>query len=190
MAGWALILRRWIKPVRIRLTRNFRFAPDSGGADATGTVGPPTDVPSPVLSGRCRPRLYCLTPAGNLPLLIEVRECAWLKQSRHRRFATMLMVVATLAFVLQGYIRCHLGSCHRFSHYYLSFVFHHGTTEHRNHIIVHSHADGLTHAHAIDEDDDAVAKHIKQPGWQMALVVRGSPPGISAHSVATSQRMT
>jgi hypothetical protein len=24
----------------------------------------------------------------------------------------------------------------------------------------------------------------------MALVVRGSPPGISAHSVATSQRMT
>jgi hypothetical protein len=37
-------------------------------------------------------------------------------------------------------------------------------------VVAHEHVDGTIHQHAID-DDDALAKHVKEPGWNMALVI-------------------
>jgi hypothetical protein len=73
-------------------------------------------------------------------------------------------------------------------------VLHHASGEHhQSHIVAHVHADGTTHAHAIDDDDDgdSVVKHIKQPGSNLALVVCVVPcPSLSALSVVSGQKLT
>src|SRR5258706_3573031 len=52
-------------------------------------------------------------------------------------------------------------------------------------------SDGTIHEHAIDDDDDALAKHVKEPGWDMALVICVLPcRDISAISEIASQKLT
>jgi len=107
------------------------------------------------------------------------------------RVATIVMIVATLAFALQGiFVAASEAATGDSSHYYIAFAFQHAG-EHHSHIIAHRHADGTIHTHAIDDDDGALAKHIKQPGWNMALVVCVVPsPNISALSEPASHKLT
>jgi hypothetical protein len=81
------------------------------------------------------------------------------------------MMTATVAFALQGIcVAASEAATGDSSHYYLGFAFHHPGGTH-SHLITHRHADGTIHTHAVDDDPGALAKHIKQPGWNMALVV-------------------
>jgi hypothetical protein len=81
------------------------------------------------------------------------------------------MMTAALAFALQGIcVAASEAATGDSSHYYLGFAFHHAHGGH-SHIITHRHADGTIHRHAIGDDDGALADHVKQPGWNMAVVV-------------------
>src|SRR5215831_16369343 len=81
------------------------------------------------------------------------------------------MMTATLAFALQGIcVAASEAATGDSSHYYLDFAFHHPGGTH-SHVITHRHADGAVHRHAVDDDDGALADHVKQPGWNMALVI-------------------
>jgi hypothetical protein len=81
------------------------------------------------------------------------------------------MMTATLAFALQGIcVAASEAATGDSSHYYLGFAFNHAHGTH-SHIVTHQHADGTIHRHAVDDDDDALADHVKQPGWNMAVVV-------------------
>src|SRR5262249_51429579 len=81
------------------------------------------------------------------------------------------MMTATLAFALQGAcVAASEAATGDSSHYYLGFAFHHSGGTH-SHVITHRHADGTIHRHAVDDDDGALADHIKQPGWNLALVI-------------------
>jgi hypothetical protein len=81
-------------------------------------------------------------------------------------------MAAAVAFVLQGIVvvasEAATGDA---SHYYLGFAIDHADGAHHSHLVTHRHADGIVHRHAVDDDDDALAKHGKQPGWNMMLVV-------------------
>ena len=82
------------------------------------------------------------------------------------------MMAAAVAFAVQGiFVAASEAATGDTSHYYLGFVFTHPHDEGHSHIIAHKHADGTIHQHAIDDDDDTLAKHIKQPGRNMALVI-------------------
>jgi hypothetical protein len=88
-----------------------------------------------------------------------------------RRLAIILMMTATLAFALQGIcVAASEAATGDSSHYYLGFAFHHSAGSHV-HLVTHRHVDGTVHRHAVDDDDDALADHVKQPGWNMAVVV-------------------
>jgi hypothetical protein len=88
-----------------------------------------------------------------------------------RRLAIIAMMTATLAFALQGVcVAASEAATGDSSHYYLDFAFHHPGGTHA-HAITHRHADGTIHRHAVDDDDGALADHVKQPGWNMALVI-------------------
>ena len=94
------------------------------------------------------------------------------RQSLLRRVATIMMMVATLAFALQGmFVATSEAATGDSSHYYVGFALEHDGGDHHSHLVTHRHADGTVHRHAIDDDTDALAKHIKQPGSNMALVV-------------------
>jgi hypothetical protein len=81
------------------------------------------------------------------------------------------MMTAWIAFALQGIcVAASEAATGDSSHYYLGFAFHHLGGTH-SHLITHRHADGTIHTHAIDDDPGALAKHIKHPGWNMALVI-------------------
>jgi hypothetical protein len=114
------------------------------------------------------------------------------RQPLRRRVATILMMAATLAFALQGIlVAASEAATGDSSHYYIAFAFQHANGGHHSHSMTHRHADGTIHTHAIDDDDGALAKHIKQPGWNMAVVVCVVPsPNISALSEPTSHKLT
>src|SRR5215470_14570509 len=81
------------------------------------------------------------------------------------------MMTATLAFALQGiFVAASEAATGDSSHYYVDFAFHHPGGTH-SHVITHTHVDGTSHRHAVDDDDGALADHIKQPGSNMALVI-------------------
>jgi hypothetical protein len=110
-----------------------------------------------------------------------------------RRVAIIVMMVATLAFALQGVVvAASEAATGDSSHYYIGFAFHHANGEHHSHSVAHRHADGTVHTHAIDDDDDgALAVHIKQAGWDMALVVCVVPcPSLPALSEPVSRKLT
>jgi hypothetical protein len=89
-----------------------------------------------------------------------------------RRVAVALMMAATVAFALQCiFVAASEAATGDTSHYYLGFAFSHSHSGKHSHVVAHRHADGTTHQHAIDDDDDALAKHLKVPGWNMALVI-------------------
>jgi hypothetical protein len=81
------------------------------------------------------------------------------------------MMMATVAFALQGiFVAASEAATGDSSHYYLDFAFQHPGGTHSQ-VIAHRHADGTSHRHAVDDDDDALANHVKLPGWNMALVI-------------------
>jgi len=87
--------------------------------------------------------------------------------------ATIMMMAAAVAFTVQGiFVAASEAATGDTSHYYLGFVFTHPHAASHSHIVAHRHNDGTIHEHAIDDDDeDALAKHVKEPGWNMALVI-------------------
>ena len=83
-----------------------------------------------------------------------------------------MMMAAAAAFTVQCiFVAASEAATGDTSHYYLGFVIAHPHGETHSHIVAHRHNDGTIHEHAIDDDEDALAKHIKEPGWNMALVV-------------------
>ena len=90
-----------------------------------------------------------------------------------QRFAAIVMIAAWVAFAAQGmFVAVSEAATGDSSHYYLGFVFGQPHPGGNSHIVAHSHAGGMVHQHAIDDDDDdALAKHVSQPGWDMAFVV-------------------
>jgi hypothetical protein len=107
------------------------------------------------------------------------------------RLAIIVMMTATVAFALQGIcVAASEAATGDSSHYYLGFAFHHPGGIH-SHIITHRHADGTIHTHAIDDDPGALAKHIKKPGWNMALVVCVVPDvAVPALSELAGEKLT
>jgi hypothetical protein len=86
--------------------------------------------------------------------------------------AAIVMMAAWVAFAVQGmFVAASEAATGDSSHYYLGFVFGHSHGEGHSHVVTHSHAGGIVHQHAIDDDDDALDKHVKEPGWNMAVVV-------------------
>jgi hypothetical protein len=86
-----------------------------------------------------------------------------------QRVAVVMMMAAVVAFALQGiFVAASEAATGDTSHYYLGFVL--GHAHDHSHVVAHKHVDGTIHQHAID-DDDALAKHVKEPGWNMALVI-------------------
>jgi hypothetical protein len=89
-----------------------------------------------------------------------------------KRVAVAMMMTAALAFALQCiFVAASEAATGDTSHYYLGYVLSHSHGGNHSHIVTHRHADGTTHRHAIDDDDGALAKHVKDPGSNMALVV-------------------
>ena len=82
------------------------------------------------------------------------------------------MMAAAVAFTVQGiFVAASEAAIGDTSHYYVGFVFTHPHGETHSHISSHKHADGTVHQHAVDDDEDALAKHVKQPGRNMAFVI-------------------
>ena len=101
-----------------------------------------------------------------------------------QQLATVIMMAAAVAFAAQCvFVAGSEAATGDSSHYYLGFAFTHPHGGSHSHVVTHRHADGTIHQHAIDDDHDALAKHVKEPGWNMALVVCVIPclsvPGIS-----------
>lgn len=87
-----------------------------------------------------------------------------------KRVAVAMMMTAAVAFALQCiFVAASEAATGDTSHYYLGFVFSHQHDANHSHVVTHRHEDGTIHQHAID--DDALAKHVKGPGWNMALVI-------------------
>ena len=109
-----------------------------------------------------------------------------------KRVAVAMMMTAAVAFALQCvFVAASEAATGDTSHYYLGFVFNHPHGENHSHVVAHRHADGTIHQHAIDDDDDALAKHVKEPGWNMALVVCVVPcPELSALSEPAGSKLT
>ena len=109
-----------------------------------------------------------------------------------KRLATIIMMAAAIAFAVQGiFVAASEAATGDTSHYYLGFVFTHHHDESHSHIVAHRHNDGTVHEHAIDDDEDALAKHIKEPGWNMALVICVLPrPELPALSEIAGHKLT
>jgi len=112
-----------------------------------------------------------------------------------QRVAVVMMMTAAVAFALQCvFVAASEAATGDSSHYYLGFVLHHPHGGEHSHVVAHRHADGTVHQHAIDDDDGALAKHIKEPGSNMALVICVLPcldtPALSdivAHALAMAE---
>jgi len=77
------------------------------------------------------------------------------------------------------------------SHYYLGFIFSHHHDGRHSHVVTHKHADGIVHHHDVGDDDGALAKHLKEPGWNMALVTAVLPfPDVAAIPATPGQKLT
>ena len=89
-----------------------------------------------------------------------------------RRIAFILMMAAAVAVVLQGvFVAASEAATGDTSHYYLGFVLGHSHGRMHTHVVAHRHADGVVHQHAIDDDDDGLAKHVKEAGSNLALAI-------------------
>jgi ABC-type nickel/cobalt efflux system permease component RcnA len=88
-----------------------------------------------------------------------------------RRLAVIVMMAAAGAFTLQAtFVAMSEAATGDTSHYYQGFALRHalGGAAH-SHVVTHMHADGIVHRHAVD--DGALDDHVKQRGWNMAVVV-------------------
>ncbi len=113
------------------------------------------------------------------------------RRSFLQQLAIIIMMTATFAFALQGIcVAASEAATGDSSHYYLGFAFHHAGGTH-SHLVSHRHADGTVHTHAIDDDPGALAKHVKQPGWNMAFVICVVPAvTVPARSEIAGGRLT
>jgi hypothetical protein len=109
-----------------------------------------------------------------------------------RRIAFMLMMAGAVAVALQGmFVAASEAATGDTSHYYLGFVLGHLHGQTHSHVVSHRHADGIVHQHAIDDDDDALAKHVKQTGFNMALAICVLPcPDVPAISEMASYKLS
>jgi hypothetical protein len=116
-------------------------------------------------------------------LSVALREATFSSKDCHHRHDD------GVAFALQGIcVAASEAATGDSSHYYLSFAFDHPGGTH-SHPVAHRHADGTSHTHAID-DANALADHIKQPGWNMALVICVVPAAaIPALSEVAGERL-
>jgi len=115
------------------------------------------------------------------------------RRSFGKHLAIATMMAGALAFAFQCiFVVSSEAATGDSSHYYLGFIYsHHDGHEHHNHVITHKHADGTVHHHDIDDDDGALANHVKQPGWNMALVTGVLPcPKVMAISDTPGQKLT
>jgi ABC-type nickel/cobalt efflux system permease component RcnA len=102
-----------------------------------------------------------------------------------RRLVAIVMMAAAVAFTVQAtFVAMSEAATGDTSHYYQGFALRHalGDGAAHSHVIKHVHADGTVHRHAVD--DDALDEHIKQRGWNMAVVV-GVLPCLTNCIVAT-----
>ncbi len=108
-----------------------------------------------------------------------------------RRSIAIVMMAAAVAFVLQGFfVATSEAATGDASHYHHGFAFSHayGESAAHSHILSHVHADGTVHQHAVDDDDDD--DHVKQSGWNMAIVVGVVPcPALLAVAAATGSAL-
>jgi hypothetical protein len=113
-------------------------------------------------------------------------------QSLTRRIAVIVMMMAAVAVALQGmFVAASEAATGDTSHYYLGFVLGHSHDRAHSHVLSHRHADGIVHQHAIDDDDDALAKHVKQTGFNMALAICVLPcPDVPVISEMASHKLT
>ena len=89
-----------------------------------------------------------------------------------RRVAVVTMMTAAVAFALQLiFVAASEAATGDTSHYYLGFLFAHQHVGSQSHVVTHRHTDGTIHQHAIDDDDVGLAKHVNEPGYNMALVI-------------------
>jgi ABC-type nickel/cobalt efflux system permease component RcnA len=89
-----------------------------------------------------------------------------------RRLAGIAMMAAAVAFTLQAtFVAMSEAATGDTSHYYQGFALRHALGEGaaHSHVVMHMHADGIVHRHAVD--DGALDDHVKQRGWNMAIVV-------------------
>jgi hypothetical protein len=109
-----------------------------------------------------------------------------------RRVATIVTMAAALAFALQGVlVAASEAATGDSSHYYVVFAFEHADGQHHTRMITHMHADGTIHTHAIDDEPGALAKHIKQPGSNLALVICIAPHlSFPAPSAVAGEKLT
>jgi hypothetical protein len=108
-----------------------------------------------------------------------------------KRVAVGMMMTAAVAFALQCiFVAASEAATGDTSHYYLGFVFSHPHGGNHSHVVTHRHADGTIHQHAIDDDADALAKHVKGPGWNMALVICVLPcPNVTAFTEIAGHKL-
>jgi len=103
------------------------------------------------------------------------------------------MMAAAVAFTLQGFfVATSEAATGDASHYYHGFAFKHGHGEGvaHSHVTRHVHADGTAHRHALDDDDDALDNHVKEIGWNMAIVLGVLPdPGVSTITAIKSSKL-
>ena len=106
-----------------------------------------------------------------------------------RRVATIIMMVAVLAFALQATFiapsESATGEAAPYHHGYARSHVQHAAGAH-SHEASHVHADGTAHRHLVDDDDGALDEHIQEPGcpccWNMAIVV-GVLPSMNSCTV-------
>ena len=104
-----------------------------------------------------------------------------------RRLVGIVMMAAAVAFTLQGtFVATSEAATGDTSHYYLRFAFQHAGSEGaaHSHVVTHVHADGTVHRHAVGDDDSALDEHLKEHGWNMAIVV-GVLPCLTICAIAT-----
>ena len=106
--------------------------------------------------------------------------------------ATIMMMAAAVAVALQGvFVAASEAATGDTSHYYLDFVLNHSHDRTHSHVVTHRHVDGKVHQHAIDDDDDALAKHVKQTGFNMALAICVLPcPNMPAFSEMAGHKLS
>ena len=104
------------------------------------------------------------------------------------RFAAIVMMAATLSFMLQATFIAHSESATgESSRYHHGFARSHQRPANvHSHEIAHVHADGTIHRHVVVDDDGALDEHIQEPGcpccWNMAIVV-GVLPNVCVGTV-------
>jgi hypothetical protein len=108
-----------------------------------------------------------------------------------RRVAIIVAMMAALALALQGlFVAASEAATGGSSHDYVGFAFHYATGEHHTHVVTHRHADGTVHTHVVDDAAGGLAKHVKQPGWNLAIVIGVVPqPGVSLPSSISAGRL-